>query len=232
MADGTDIKAFTVGGLIGRKIGMMQWFDEDGVAVGLTLLKVGPCVVTQIRTPEKDGYSAVQLGLVEPVKVKHLTRPQIGHLKKVGAPYVRKLAEFPLLGEVEPGQQLTVSDVFSVDDLVDVVGRSKGRGFQGGVKRHGFGGGPASHGSKVHRKPGSIGAATFPGRVVKGKRMPGRMGPRRIKVRNLRIALIDPEEHVIGVVGGVPGAPRSYVLVYRAKSTLQAVMEEYEAVMG
>ena len=232
MTESTEIKAFTVGGLIGRKIGMMQWFDEDGDAVGVTLLRVGPCVVTQVRTVERDGYQAVQLGLIEPVKVKHLTRPIIGHLKKSGAPYVRKMVEFPLFGEVEPGQQFTVSDLFSVGDLVDVVGWSKGRGFQGAVKRHGFGGGPSSHGSKVHRKPGSIGAATFPGRVVKGKRMPGRMGPKKVKVRNLRIALIEPEEHVIGVVGGVPGAPKSYVLVYRAKSTLMEMMEERAAVLG
>jgi len=221
---------YTVAGLIGRKVGMMRWFDEDGRALPVTVLRVGPCVVTQVRTPERDGYQAAQLGLLEPVKAQRLNRPLRGHLKKHGLPFVRKLAEFPILGEVRLGQSITVADVFQTGEKVDVVGWTKGRGFQGGVHRHGFGGGPASHGSKVHRRPGSIGTNTDPGRVLKGKRMAGRMAVRRLKVRNLRVAFIVPEEHVLGVVGSVPGAPNGYVYVLKARSTLAGQMEEYAAV--
>jgi large subunit ribosomal protein L3 len=221
---------YTVAGLIGRKVGMMRWFDEDGRALPVTVLRVGPCVVTQVRTPERDGYRAAQLGLLEPVKAQRLNRPLRGHLKKHGLPFVRKLAEFPILGEVRLGQSITVADVFQTGEKVDVVGWTKGRGFQGGVHRHGFGGGPASHGSKVHRRPGSIGTNTDPGRVLKGKRMAGRMAVRRLKVRNLRVAFIVPEEHVLGVVGSVPGAPNGYVYVLKARSTLAGQMEEYAAV--
>ncbi len=224
------MERYSVAGLIGRKIGMMQWFTDDGQAVGVTLLRVGPCVVTRIRTLERDGYAAAQLGLLEPVKVKHLTRPVLGYLKKHGLPYVRKMAEFPILGPVKLGQQITVADVFTVGELVDVVGWRKGRGFQGAVHRHGFSGGPASHGSKVHRRVGSIGTATFPGRVIKGKRMAGRMGVVRVKIRNLQIAFIEPEEHILAVIGGVPGWPNGYVYVYKAKKTLAGQMEEFAAV--
>ncbi|MCS7312401.1 MAG: 50S ribosomal protein L3 [Acidobacteria bacterium] len=221
---------YTVAGLIGRKVGMLQWFDGDGRVWPLTILRVGPCVVTRVRTPERDGYPAVQIGLLEPVKVHRLNRPLQGYLKKHGLPLVRKLVEFPALGEVRLGQQITVADVFQTGEKVDVVGWTKGRGFQGGVHRHGFRGGPASHGSKVHRRPGSIGTNTDPGRVLKGKRMAGRMASRRLKVRNLRIVLLVPEEHVLGVMGSVPGAPNGYVYVLKAKSTLAGQMEEYTAV--
>ncbi len=227
-----EVKQIIVGGLIGRKIGMMQWFDEFDEAIGVTLLKVGPCVVTQIRTPDRDGYRAVQLGLIEPVKEKKINKPMRGHLKKAGAPFVKKLAEFPLYGDIEPGQTVTIHHLFQDGELVDVVGWSKGKGFQGVVKRHGFSGGPASHGSKVHRTPGSIGNAAYPGRVIKGMRMAGRTGGNRVKIRNLRIVFMDPEEHILAVAGGVPGAPGSYVYVYKAKSTLQGLMEEYAALHG
>lgn len=224
-------KPFPVDGLIGRKLGMVQWFGKGSESVAVTVIKVGPCTVAAIRRTERDGYNAAQIGLLEPIKVKALTRAQKNHLKKAGAPYVRKLAEFRILGKVEPGQQLTVSDVFQVGERVDVVGWSKGKGFQGAMKRHGFSGQAASHGAKIHRTLGSVGSATFPGRTLKGLKMAGRMGNKRVKVRNLRVVFIDPENHLMGVAGGVPGGPNGYLFVSKAKADLQGILAEQRALL-
>lgn len=194
-----------VKGLIGKKIGMTQIFDENGTAVPVTLIEAGPCYVTQVRNPAVDGYSAVQLGFGE-TKPKHLTGGQLGHLKRNNLPPLRYLMEFRVKEpDLSEGDQITV-EVFSVGDQVDVVGISKGKGFAGGVKRHGFRGGPKTHGqSDRHRAPGSRGAGTDPGRVFKGARSPGHMGNVRVTSQNLKIALVDPERNLIAVNGSVPG---------------------------
>ena len=203
-------------GLLGRKIGMTQVFGPTGEVIPVTVLEVGPCVVTQIRTKERDGYEAVQLGFGE-VSAKSLTRPRQGHLKAAGR-LVRHLREFAAdnIEEHTVGQVLT-ADVFQAGQLVDVTGTSKGRGFQGVVKRHGFGGGPRTHGqSDRHRAPGSIGPGTTPGRVFKGTRMAGRMGNRRVTVQNLQVVEVVPERHLLLVRGSVPGPKNGLVMVRRA----------------
>ncbi|MDZ4158291.1 MAG: 50S ribosomal protein L3, partial [Anaerolineaceae bacterium] len=185
-------------GLIGKKIGMTQIFDESGVAIPITLIEAGPCYITQVRSQEKDGYSAVQLGFGE-VKPKRLTGGEMGHLKRTGVPPLRFLREFRSKNpEVEEGGQINVS-LFSVGERVDIVGTSKGRGFAGAVKRYHFKGGPKTHGqSDRHRAPGSRGAGTTPGRVFKGSRGPGRMGNDRVTSQNLMVALVDIERNLIG----------------------------------
>ncbi len=207
-------------GLIGRKLGMTQIFLEDGTVVPCTVLEVGPCVVTQIRTPERDGYQAVQLGFGER-KVKNTPKPLLGHFAKAKTSPKRKLAEFRNWdGELpQLGQTLTVADIFQEGDLVDVTGTSKGKGFQGVVKRHGFSGvGMQTHGQKdKERHPGSIGAATFPARVVKGKRMAGHMGNARVTVKNLRVLRIDKTRNLLFVKGSVPGYRGAFVLVKKAR---------------
>lgn len=200
-------------GLLGRKIGMTQVFGPTGEVIPVTVLEVGPCVVTQIRTKERDGYEAVQLGFGE-VSAKSLTRPRQGHLKAAGR-LVRHLREFAAdnIEEHTVGQVLT-ADVFQAGQLVDVTGTSKGRGFQGVVKRHGFGGGRASHGAtRIHRAPGSIGAGTNPSRVIKGKRMPGHMGDEQQTVRNIRVAKVDAERNLIYLRGAVPGPVNGVVYI-------------------
>jgi large subunit ribosomal protein L3 len=202
-------------GLIGKKIGMTQIFDESGLAVPVPLIEAGPCYVTQIRQPEKDGYSAVQLGFEE-VKPKRLTGGRLGHLKRNNLPPLRYLREFrikePALAE---GETINVGDTFAVGERVDVVGTSKGKGFQGAVKRHGFAGGPRTHGQSDRlRAPGSRGATTTPGRVFKGARGPGHMGFDRVTVQNLDVVLVDSERNLLGVRGAVPG-PKGGVLVIR-----------------
>lgn len=205
----------TVEGLLGRKLGMLQVFDDEGRLRGATALEVGPCWVTQVRTEEKDGYAAVQLGYGEK---KKLNKPASGHLAASGAPNLRHLAEFRATGEVSLGDQIG-ADIFEQGELVDVTATSKGRGFQGGVKRHHFRGGPKTHGqSDRHRAPGSIGAGTTPGRVFKGTRMAGHMGAARTTVRNLEVIGRNEERGVIFVAGTVPGPPGGLVRVRHARA--------------
>jgi large subunit ribosomal protein L3 len=206
-------------GILGKKIGMSQVFRPDGVAVPVTLLKAGPCMVVQRKTPTTDGYDAVQLGLMEFVKPKRINKPATGHLKKAGVEGAKFLREFPLQsgnGDMKAGDQVLV-DQFKPKDKVDVIGISKGRGFAGVVKRHHFRGGEGSHGSMFHRAPGSIGASSFPSRVVPGMRMGGHMGNERVTVRNLEIIEVDTEDNVLVVKGAVPGPNGGYVVVRRSK---------------
>ncbi|MFL5800569.1 MAG: 50S ribosomal protein L3 [Roseiflexaceae bacterium] len=208
-----------INGLLGRKIGMTQIFDPAGEAVPVTVIEAGPCVVTQIRTSERDGYEAVQIGFGE-IRPKSLTKPEQGHLAAAGR-LVRYLREFAAdnVEEHEVGQLLNV-DLFQPGQLVDVTGTSKGRGFQGVVRRHGFSGGPKTHGqSDRHRAPGSIGACTTPGRVWKGTRMAGRMGNKRVTVQSLEVVEVLPEQHVILIRGSVPGAKNGLVMIRRAVKT-------------
>lgn len=205
-------------GLIGKKIGMTQIFDENGLAVPITLIEAGPCYVTQIRNKQKDGYSAVQLGFEE-VKPKRLTGGQLGHLKINELPPLRFLREFRVKDpQVKEGDLLSVGDAFTIGERVDVVGTSKGKGFQGVVKRHGFGGGPKTHGqSDRHRAPGSQGSTTTPGRVFKGKRGPGHMGFNRVTVQNLRVEFLDAERNLLGVRGAIPGPKGGVVMIKGAR---------------
>ncbi len=204
-------------GLIGRKVGMTQIFDENGVAVPATLIEAGPCYVTQVRNVEKDGYSAVQLGFGE-VKPKRLTGGQLGHLERNGLPPVKYLREFRTkTPDVSEGDTLK-ADLFEVGERVDVVGTSKGRGFAGVVKRYHFSGGPKTHGQSDRlRAPGSLGSGTTPGRVWKGKRSPGRMGNERVTSQNVGVVLVDPERNLIAINGSVPGPKGGMVLIKPAR---------------
>ncbi|MBX6754025.1 50S ribosomal protein L3 [Thermorudis peleae] len=202
-------------GLLGRKLGMTQIFDEQGRAVPVTVLEVGPCVVTQVKTVERDGYTAVQLGFGHR---KRINKPLAGHLRASGAQprYLREVrVDDPENFTV--GQVITCASVFEAGQLVDVTGWRKGRGFAGVVKRHGFGGGPKTHGQSDRlRAPGSIGPTTTPGRVHKGKRMAGRMGPARVTVQNLRVMRVDAERNLVLVKGAVPGPIKGLVIVRHA----------------
>lgn len=204
-------------GLIGKKIGMTQIFDEDGAIVPITLIEAGPCYVTQIRTVASNSYEAVQLGFGE-VKPKRLTGGQLGHLKNTDAPPLRYLREFRVKDAgLNLGDTVTV-DVFAVGDAVDVIGTSKGKGFAGAMKRHGFSGGPITHGqSDRQRSVGSIGATSGTARVFKGKKMPGRMGNERVTSQNLKVALVDVERNLIGVRGSVPGGKGGIVQIKEAR---------------
>lgn len=203
-------------GLIGKKVGMTQLFDDAGRAIPVTVIKAGPCYVTQVRTVDQDGYSAVQLGFEE-TKTQRLSGGELGHLKKNELPPLRILREFRTNEKLEEGQTLTV-DVFEEGERVDIVGKSKGRGFAGVVKRWGFSGGPKTHGqSDRHRAPGSIGAGSTPGRVFKGKKMPGRMGTDTVTSQNLLISRIDPENNIIAVRGSVPGPKNGLVIIKEAR---------------
>lgn len=203
-------------GLIGKKVGMTQLFDDAGKAVPVTVIVAGPCYVTQVRTVDQDGYQAVQLGFEE-TKTQRLSGGELGHLKKHDLPPLRILREFRTDEELVEGQTLTV-EVFEEGERVDVVGKSKGRGFAGVVKRYGFSGGPKTHGqSDRHRAPGSIGAGSTPGRVFKGKRMPGRMGNDTVTSQNLMISRIDPENNIIAVRGSVPGPKNGLVIIKEAR---------------
>lgn len=203
----------SVKGIIGKKVGMTQVYAEDGEAFPVTVLEAGPCVVVQRRSKERDGYAAVQLGLVEARKTKRVTKPMKGHFDKAGLPPCRVLRELPVGdGEVKVGDKVSVA-LFAPGDTVSVTGVSKGRGFQGVIKRHGFGGGAATHGSMFHRAPGSIGASAFPSRVVKGMRAAGHLGSDRVTVRNLRVVRVDAENNLLVVRGAVPGAGGSYVVI-------------------
>ena len=204
-------------GLIAKKIGMSQQFDDAGNVVPVTVLKAGPCTVIQKKTAEKDGYSAVQLGFVEERAVRKPRKPQVGHFKKAGVPVVRKLQEVGCSdpASINEGDQVLV-DIFEVGEMVDVVGTSKGKGFAGVVKRHHFAGGDAAHGSMFHRAPGSIGASSYPSRVIKGMRMGGHMGHERVTVRKLMVVATDKDQNLLLVRGAVPGAKGGYILVKKA----------------
>jgi len=206
-------------GILGKKIGMTQVFRADGQVVPVTLLKAGPCVVVQRKTPSTDGYDAVQLGLLEFVKAQRINKPATGHLKKASTDGVKFLREFRLNpgdGDFKQGDRILV-DQFKPTDKVDVIGVSKGKGFGSLIKRHNFKGGPGSHGSMFHRAPGSIGASSFPSRVFPGTRMAGRLGDQQVTIRNLEVVQIDAEDNVLMVKGAVPGPNGAYVLVRRAK---------------
>jgi large subunit ribosomal protein L3 len=205
-------------GIIGRKVGMTQLFAQDGTVIPGTVLKAGPCVVVQAKTATADGYEAVQLGFVEerPARVR---KPLDGHYKKAGVPPTRVRREVKLAKGAEAlkaGEQVLVNGVFNNGDRVDVIGISRGKGFQGVVRRHHFGGGAATHGSMFHRAPGSIGASSYPSRVVKGMRAAGRMGGDRVTVRNLKVVQVDAENNLLVVRGAVPGAPGGYVMIRKA----------------
>jgi len=204
-------------GLIGKKVGMTQIFDEGGSAVPVTLIEAGPCYVTQVRNLERDGYKAVQLGFGE-VKPKRLTGGRLGHLKRNNLPPLRFLREFRQKDvEVKEGDKLTV-DLFDIGDRVDVIGTSKGRGFAGAVKRYHFRGGPKTHGQSDRlRAPGSRGAGTTPGRTYKGARGPGHMGNHRVTAQNLKVVLVDPERNLLGIRGAVPGVKGGLVEINGAR---------------
>jgi large subunit ribosomal protein L3 len=205
-------------GIIGRKVGMTQLFAQDGTVVPGTVIKAGPCVVVQAKAVGTDGYEAVQLGLVEerPARVR---KPLAGHYKRAGVPPTRVRREVTIAKGAEApkaGDHILVSGVFSNGDRVDVIGISRGKGFQGVIRRHHFRGGAATHGSMFHRAPGSIGASSYPSRVVKGMRAAGRMGGDRVTTRNLRVVQVDAENHLLVVRGSVPGAPGGYVVIRKA----------------
>jgi large subunit ribosomal protein L3 len=205
-------------GIIGRKVGMTQLFQQDGSVTPGTVIKAGPCVVVQTKTAQTDGYEAVQLGLVEerPARVR---KPLAGHYQKAGVPPTRVRREVKVAKGAESpkaGDQVLVNTVFTNGDRVDVIGVSRGKGFQGVVRRHHFRGGAATHGSMFHRAPGSIGASSFPSRVVKGMRAAGRMGGDQVTTRNLKVVAIDAENNLLIVHGAVPGAPGNYVVVRKA----------------
>ncbi len=208
-------------GLIGKKIGMTQIFDKDGKVIPVTAIKLGPCVVVQKKTVDRDGYEAVQVGFVEEnKKVKNITKPMVGHFKRAGVPPVKVLKEFkPLvkIDEIKLGDKITFDKIFQINEKVDVTGKSKGKGFQGVMKRHGFHGGRATHGSMFHRAPGSIGASAYPSRVIKGKKMPGHMGDRKVTVKNLELVGMYPDKNVVLLKGAVPGYSGSYVFVRKKK---------------
>ncbi len=200
-------------GLLGRKLGMTQVFEEGGVVRAVTAIQAGPCTVTQVKTPDSDGYSAIQIGFGD---AKKLNKPEKGHLGDL--PQLRHLREVRLdnVKEYQKGQELTAS-IFEAGELVDVVGTSKGKGFAGGVKRYHFRGGPKTHGqSDRHRAPGSVGATTTPGRVYKGTRMAGHLGDVRVTVQNLKVVEVDPDRNLLLVEGAVPGADQGLVFVRKA----------------
>src|ERR1700689_5443306 len=209
-----------VNGILGIKLGMTQVFAEDGTAVPCTVLQAGPCVVVERRTKDKHGYDAVQLGLVEFIKPQRVNKALTGHFKKAGVAPMRYLREIRIedsKDESKAGDRVLV-DGFKVGEYVDVSGVSKGKGFQGGVKRWHYRGGDASHGSMFHRAPGGIGASSFPSRVWKGQHFPGHMGNERKTIKNLRVVKIDADENLLLVCGAVPGHSGSYILIHRAKT--------------
>lgn len=205
-------------GILGTKLGMTQIFDESGVAIPVTVVQAGPCTITQVKTEQTDGYSAIQVGYSE-VAAKALTKPELGHLAKSSAPPLRHLHEYrlPDASQYQLGQQIKV-DAFEAGQIVDVVGTSIGRGFAGYQKRHNFKRGPMAHGSKNHRLPGSTGAGTTPGRVYPGKRMAGRMGNAQVTIRKLTIVRVDAERNILLIKGAVPGKPGALLNIRPAKT--------------
>jgi len=210
-------RQMAIEGIIGKKVGMTQVFAEDGALIPVTIVQAGPCLVVQKKTTEKDGYDAVQIGLVEKISNRRVTSAMRGHFEKAGVQPLRTLAEVPYSGDVNIGDRVQV-DLFKAGDSIDVVGQSKGKGFQGVVRRHGFGGGRESHGSMFHRAPGSIGASAFPSRVMKGMRMGGRMGGDQVTVKNLRVAKVDAENNLLYIRGAVPGGRNGLVFVQFSKN--------------
>jgi large subunit ribosomal protein L3 len=205
-------------GILGRKVGMTQLLTMSGVVVPVTIVEAGPCFVTQVKTLEKDGYSAIQLGFGE-TRQKRLTKGQLGHLRRNNLPAVRVLREFRVkdVDEYKVGQKI-LADLFALGEQVDVQGISKGRGFQGGVKRHGFRGGPRTHGQSDRlRAPGASSSGTTPGRIYKGKRMAGHMGNASVTVSNLKVVLVDPERNLLAVRGAVPGAKGGLLVITEAR---------------
>src|SRR5215831_9502085 len=220
-----------VTGIIGRKVGMTQVFAADGTVTPATVIKAGPCVVLQAKNAQGDGYEAVQLALVEDKPAK-VNKAIAGHYKKAGnVPPTRVRREVTLVKGAEAlkaGDQVLVGGVFKDGERVDVIGISRGHGFQGVVKRHHFRGGAATHGSMFHRAPGSIGASSFPSRVVKGMRAAGRMGGERVTIHNLKVLRVDPENHLLIVEGGIPGAPSGYVIVRKALTAKKLKVAQVE----
>ncbi len=211
-----------VTGILGKKIGMTQVFDEKGDVHPITVLQAGPCVITQLKTAAKDGYDAAQIGLVEFIKAKNVTKPQAGHFAKTEAPPVKFIKEVGVEAGADGGSDVKAGDrvlvdIFADAQFVDVIGTSKGRGFAGVVRRHKFGGGPKSHGH-MFQVQGSIGASSFPSRVFPGQRMPGHYGVDQVTVRNLRIRGIDADENLLMVEGAVPGPRDGYVMISKAKA--------------
>ena len=213
----------SITGILGKKVGMTQLFDDRGDVHPVTVLKAGPCVITQLKTQAKDGYDAAQIGYVDFIKASKVNKAMTGHFAKTDVPPVRVMKEVPVeIGKedetsaVKAGDRILV-DIFSDEKFVDIIGTSKGRGFAGVVRRHGFGGGPKAHGH-MFQVQGSIGASSFPSRVFPGQRMPGHMGHAQITVRNLRIRGIDLEDNLLMVEGAVPGPKDGYVLISKAKA--------------
>jgi large subunit ribosomal protein L3 len=206
-----------VNGIIGRKVGMTQVFEADGSAVPVTVIKAGPCVVVQAKNAQTDGYEAVQLGLVDETAPK-VNKPTAGHFKKANVPATRVRREVRVAagGDALKAGDQVLANIFAAGDRVDVIATSRGKGFQGVMKRHHFAGGAATHGSMFHRAPGSIGASSFPSRVIKGMRGAGRMGGDRVTTRNLKVVSVDAEQHLLVLRGAVPGAPEGVVLVRKA----------------
>lgn len=202
-------------GILGRKLGMTQVFDESGRIYPVTVVEAGPCCVLQIKTKENDGYEAVKVGFGEIKKEKNVNKPMRGMFKKAGVGYYRLLKEFPMT-DVKVGEMITV-EKFQKGDLVSVAGVSKGKGFQGVIKRHNYVGGPASHGSMFYRAPGSIGASSFPSRVWKNKGLPGHMGSELITVKNLKIVDVKAEQNLILILGAVPGSKGTYLEIRKEK---------------
>jgi large subunit ribosomal protein L3 len=205
-----------INGILGRKVGMTQVFDADGTVVPVTVVEAGPCLVVQRKTEKNDGYEAVQLGLVGRVSARRLTKAAKGHFEKAGVPPAKTLGEVrcDAADPLAPGDKV-LCDIFSEAEHVDIIGVSKGKGFQGVVKRHGFTGGAATHGSMFHRAPGSIGPSAFPSRVYPGTRSSGRMGGKQTTVKNLVVVRVDAENHLLYIRGAVPGAPNSVVKIVK-----------------
>lgn len=205
-------------GILGKKLGMTQIFNEDGTVVPVTVVKAGPCLVVQRKTGDKDGYEAVQIGLVEERAPRGVNSPTRGHFAKAGVAPTRRLVEFRVEAdsEAKAGDEIKAT-IFDVDDYVDVAGTGKGKGFQGVIKRHGFGGGRATHGSMFHRAPGSSGQASDPSRVFPGLKAPGQMGARRVTKKNIRVVKIDEERGLLFLRGSVPGPSNGYLEIQRAK---------------
>ena len=218
-----------VTGIIGKKVGMTQIFEADGSVYPATVIKAGPCVVVQAKTAATDGYESVQLGLVEDTPAK-VGKPMAGHYKKANVPPTRVRREVALAAggdALKAGDQVLVS-IFASGERFDVIGTGRGKGFQGVVRRHHFAGGAATHGSMFHRAPGSIGASSFPSRVIKGMRAAGRMGGGRVTIHNLKVLRVDPDNHLLIVKGGIPGAPTGYVIVRKAVTAKKVKVAQVE----
>ncbi|HOC44753.1 MAG TPA: 50S ribosomal protein L3 [Thermoanaerobaculales bacterium] len=206
-----------VRGILGKKVGMTQIFDDDGRVIPVTVIEAGPCVVVQRKSEERDGYRAVQLGLVERSPRRDAPKAMQGHFAQAGVPPTRMLGEVPVDADdaAKPGDSV-LADIFTADDRVHVIGRSRGRGYQGVIRRHNYKGGRATHGSMFHRAPGAIGASAYPSRVYPGTRLPGQMGNARVTVKNARVVKVDADRNLLFIKGGVPGARNSYVRIVKA----------------